>query len=243
MYVSKVDMPRIIVVIMFMLLLPMLSEAQPPVTQTRDAEIRAAVETYVRQKTAGSGCEIRIRRLSISGASALPDGHLEYEIVAPQQWEGWGNAGIAIIARQGERVVRNIPGRVDVEALVDMVVAVHQIDYGTTVTAGDVTVKKLDMASTQGRYLGNVNDVVGKKARSTIRPNTPIKTEQLEKVALVKTGQIVTIVAENDRMRVTITGKAKGAGGEGDTIMVQNMNSLKEFPARIVDANTVMVAF
>jgi flagella basal body P-ring formation protein FlgA len=50
-------------------------------------------------------------------------------------------------------------------------------------------------------------------------------------------------VAENDRMRVTMTGKAKSSGGEGDIINVQNLNSLKEFPARIVDANTVVVAF
>jgi flagella basal body P-ring formation protein FlgA len=62
-------------------------------------------------------------------------------------------------------------------------------------------------------------------------------------VALIKSGQIVTIVAENDRIRVTLTGKAKGAGAEGDMISVQNLNSLKEFPARVVDASTVMVAF
>lgn len=235
-------MSRILFIII-MLLLPIVSGAQPPATQTRDAEIRAAVETYVRQKTASLGCEIRIKRLSMSGVSALPEGRLEYEIVVPQQWEGWGNTGLAVIARQGDRVVRNISGRVEVEALADMVIAVHQIDHGSTLTVGDVALKKLDVSGTQGRYLGDINAVVGKKARSTIRPNTPIKPDQLEKVALIKTGQLITIVAENDRMRVTITGKAKSAGGEGDTITVQNMNSLKEFPARIVDANTVMVAF
>jgi flagella basal body P-ring formation protein FlgA len=210
---------------------------------SRDEEIRAAVETYVRQRTASLGCEIRVKSLSFSGAVALPAGGLEYEIVAPQQWEGWGHASIAVIVRQGDRVVRNIPARVDVEALAEMVVSVRQIDHGALITNNDITLKKLDVAATQGRYLGSINDVVGKRMRRTMRPNTPFMPDQLEKVALIKSGQVVTVVAENERMRVTLTGKAKSAGGEGDIINVQNVNSLKEFPARIIDANTVVVAF
>lgn len=236
-------MQRFLLFIIGVLLFPVLLEAQPQPPQTRDAEIRAAVETYIRQKTAGLGCEIRLKRFSFSATSGLPEGALEYEIVAPQQWEGWGSTSLAVIVRQGERVVRNIPGRVEVEALAEMVVAVRQIDHGSMVTAGDVALKKKDVAGTQGRYLASLSDAVGKKVRSTVRPNTPLKSDQLEKVALIKSGQIVTIVAENDRMRVTITGKARNAGGEGDMISVQNLNSLKEFPARIVDATTVMVAF
>jgi len=240
-------MQRFFIFFIAALLFPMLLEAQaqpqPQPSQSRETEIRAAVETYVRQKTAGLGYEIRIKRLSISGTAALPAGSLEYEIVAPQQWEGWGHTSLAVIARQGERVVRNIPGQVEVEALAEMAVAVRQIDHGSIVAAGDVTFKKLDISGTQGRYLGSINDVVGKKARSTIRSNTPFRPDQLEKIALVKSGQIVTVVAENDRMRVTLTGRARSAGGEGDTINVQNMNSLKEFPARIIDATTVVVGF
>ena len=236
-------MHRLFIFIICVLLFPALLGANTLLSQTRDVEIRAAVESYVLQKTANLGCETRLKRFTFSGASALPEGPLEYEIVAPQQWEGWGNTGLAIIVRRGERVVGNIPGRVEVEALAEMVIAVRQIDHGSVVTTGDVALKKLDVAGVQGRYLSRVADVVGKKARSTIRPNTAVKVDQFEKVALIKSGQIVTIVAENDRMRVTIPGKARSAGGEGDTINVQNMNSLKEFPARIVDANTVMVAF
>ena len=70
-----------------------------------------------------------------------------------------------------------------------------------------------------------------------------ILPDMLEKIPLIKSGQVVTIVAENDHMRVTLTGKARSAGAEGDSIMVQNTSSLKEFPAKIVDATTVVVPF
>lgn len=218
-------------------------EAQAVLLPVRESEIRAAIESYIQQKTSGLGCEIHVKRLSFGGTTSLPDGNLSFEIVAPQQWEGWGNASIAVIARQGDKVVRNIPTRIEVEALAEMVIALRQIDHGSIVAAGDVTLRKLDISGTQGRYLGNLSDVVGKKMRSTIRPNVPFRADQLEKVPLIKSGQMVTIVAENERMRVTLIGKARSAGGEGDYINVQNVTSLKEFPARVVDANTVSIGF
>ena len=60
---------------------------------------------------------------------------------------------------------------------------------------------------------------------------------------MIKAGQLVNIIAENERMRISVTGKAKSAGAEGDTITVQNLNSLKELPARVIDAGTVQIVF
>jgi len=237
-------MRTIPVILYCLLLLPALGFPQTtPVTVARDEEIRSAVSTYVQQRTANLGCEIRIRRLSISGNTEIPAAALEYEVVAPQQWEGWGSANLAVIARLGDRVIRNIPVRVEVEALADMVVTVRQIDHGSILAPGDLAIRKQDISQAQGRFFTKIGDAVGKKARSTLRPNSPVKADQLEKVPLIKSGQIVTIVAENERMRITVTGKAKNAGAEGDTITVQNLTSLKEIPARVLDANMVAVVF
>jgi flagella basal body P-ring formation protein FlgA len=54
---------------------------------------------------------------------------------------------------------------------------------------------------------------------------------------------MVTILAENDVIKISVAGKARSSGAEGDTIMVQNLNSLKEIPARVVNATTVQVGF
>jgi flagella basal body P-ring formation protein FlgA len=199
--------------------------------------------TYVQQKTANLGCEVRLKRLSISDSASLPAGPLDYEVIAPQQWEGWGGAGITVIARQGERVVRNFSLRVEIEALAEMVVTVRQIDHGTVISAADLALRKQDISIAQGRYLGRIEEVAGKKARTTFKANAAVRSDQLEKVPLIKVGQLVTILAENERIRVTVTGKAKSAGAAGDTITVQNLNSLKEMPARVVDADTVQIVF
>lgn len=236
-------MKRFLLFLIGTIFLPTLIEARAGALVPRDSEIREAVTSYVQRKTAELGYEIRIKKMSINGPALLLEGQIDYEVVAPQQWEGWGNANIAVIARQGSRVLKNIPVRVEVEALADMVIPVHQIDHGSVITAGDVVLKKCDISAVQGKYAEKVGDVIGKKARSTLRPNTPFKLDQLEKVALVKAGQVVTVLAESGNVRITVLGKAKSAGAEGDTINVQNIDSLKEFPARIVDAKTVLILF
>jgi flagella basal body P-ring formation protein FlgA len=220
-----------------------LSDAQAAPLVQRDSEIREAVTNYIQQKTDQLGYVIRIRKLTMSGSTELPDGPIDYEVVAPQQWEGWGNANITVFARQGSRVLRNIPVRVEVEALADMVVTVHQIDHGSMITSDDVVVKRWDVSGMQGKFVGKISDAIGKKARTNLRPNAPLKSDQLEKIALIKSGQAVTILAESGNMRITATGKARSAGSLGDTISVQNLDSLKEFPARIIDAKTVAILF
>lgn len=209
----------------------------------RDLEIRMAIEQYLQQKTGGLDFEAKIKRLTIQNSALPQDGSLDYEIIAPQQWEGWGNVNLAVVARRGDRIIRNIPVRVEVEALADMVVASRQIDHGTVITRDDLAIRRQDVASVRGHYLKRADDAVGKKTRQTVRTNTPLKPDQLVKVALIHSGQTVTIIAEQGSMRITMTGKAKGSGGLGDVINVQNSSSLKEFPAKVIDANTVQAIF
>jgi len=216
----------------------------PAATQVnRDDEIRAVVTAYIQQKTAGLGFEIRIKRISIGGNPRLPEGVLEYEVMAPQQWAGWGAASMAIVARQKDRVVSNFAVQVNVEALAEMVVALRQLDHGSTITAADIAVQKREVASVAGKFTRNSEDVVGKRTRTTIKANTAVRTDQIEKVPVIKSGQMVTIVAENEIVKISVAGRARSAGAEGDIIMVQNLNSLKEIPARVVNATTVQVSF
>lgn len=233
-----------LMIIIAMVLLPSVAMAEPSrIPAGRAAEVQQAVLSYVQQRTADIGCETRVKRLTISGNPSFPTGTLDYEVVAPQQWEGWGRAGISVIVRKGARVVGNLTVWVEVEALVDMVVTVRQINHGSVIAATDIALRKQDIAAVQGRYLARTEDVVGKKARVTLRPNAAIRSDQLEKVPLIRAGQLVTIIAENERMRITVTGKSKSAGAEGDTITVQNLGSLKELPARVLDSNTVLIVF
>ena len=230
-------------VLMLLMTVAVLCPQQALSAIDREQEIRAAVAGFVASRTAGMGWDVHVRRIIFPEALKLPEGNIDYEIVAPQQWEGWGSMSMAILARQNDKVVRNIPVRIDVEALTDMVVTLRQIDYGSCLTAIDLTLQKREITSNSHLSARKVEDVIGKKTRITLRANQPVRVDQIEKIPLIKSGQMVTIIAENGVLKVSVTGKANSSGAEGDIIRVQNLTSLKEIPAKVIDASTVQVAF
>lgn len=212
-------------------------------TVLSEARIREVIIGHLRQKLEGSGMEMKIKRIAYNGDILVPAGEISYEVVSPQSWEGWGNSSLALIIRVDDRVVKNIPVKVDVEAIADMVVAVRPLEAGDVIGEGDVAVQKKEVFAGSARVCRSLNDVVGKRMRVGVRHNGPIRADQIEKIPLVKSGQLVTIVVENDMVRVAATGSARGTGGAGDQVVVQNQETRKDIPARVVDSNTVKVEF
>jgi flagella basal body P-ring formation protein FlgA len=209
----------------------------------KEAEVRQVVSDYLRQKTERLGVEILVKKLGFSGEITLPPGNISYEVVAPREWEGWGRGALALIVRVNDRVEKNIPLNVEVEALTEMVVTTRPLERGEVVEKGDVTLQKRDMATASARVCRNVAETIGKRVRVGMRGNSLVRGDYLEKPPIIKSGQLVTIVAENDAFRVTATGRSKGNGAEGDTVLVQNMNAQKDVTAVVVDAHTVRVEF
>ena len=230
-------------VFILLLLLAALSPRQALSATDREREVREVVTAFVTARTADMGWDVHIRRVTFSDTLKLPEGAIDYEVVAPQQWEGWGNASMAVLARQNDRMVRNIPVRIDVEAKTDMVVTLRQIEHGSTITADDIVLQNREISQSSNRASRRTEDIVGKKARTTLRANQPVRTDQVEKVPLIKSGQMVMIIAENEVIKVSVAGKARSSGAEGDIITVQSQNSFKEIPARVLNATTVQVAF
>lgn len=208
-----------------------------------EARVRQIVTDYLLQKTKDLGLDIQLKKVGFSGEVALPAGNTSYEVVSPQEWEGWGRASLALIVRVDDRVVKNIPLNVEVEALADVVVAVRAMERGMVLEKGDVALQKRDMATVPGRTCRNLEEVIGKRVRVGLRGNYPIRSDYLERLPLVKRGQLVTIIAENDKFRITSSGRVKGNGAEGDTVQVQSLNAQKDITAVVVDASTVRVEF
>jgi flagella basal body P-ring formation protein FlgA len=208
-----------------------------------EAQVHEVISRFIAEKTRDLGLQVTVKKIGYRGSLALEPGPVSFDVVAPPQWQGWGHGSLALIIRSGERIVRNIPVPVEVEALADMAVAVRPLDRGDVIGIQDVVLQKRDLASAPSRICRSVDEVVGKRVTAAIRGNAPIRSDFLERLPLVKRGQLVSIIAENGAVLITATGKAKGQGAQGDVILVQNSLSLKEFQATVVDANTVMVRF
>jgi flagella basal body P-ring formation protein FlgA len=209
----------------------------------KEGKIKDIITGYVLKRTENLGMEVNVKHIGYRGDVTIPPGDVSYEVMAPDQWEGWGKINLALIIRVNDQVEKNISIPVEVEALTEMAVTVRPLERGEIVGNPDVVMQKRDIASVPGKICRSLSDVVGKRVRIAMRGNLPVRSDYLERVPLIKSGQAVTIIAENDMMRITALGKAKNSGAEGDLIMVQNLSSMKDIPARVIDSNSVRVDF
>lgn len=209
----------------------------------QEQEVRAAVERFVADKVDGRGWETSISRLYMPQGVKIPSGKRDLEILAPSGWAGWGAVNVALVVRVNGVTEKNLPLRIQVEARTEMVTASRQLLAGTILTAEDLNLQKQELAQSGGFPVKNIADIVGKKTRSTIRAGAPVRSDQLVSLPVVVSGQMVTIVAENDGIKITVSGRARSSGGIGDLVKVQNLLSQKEISARIVDSSTVEVGF
>ena len=217
--------------------------AAPPGTLVTEGELRRVVGDFLTQKDKHLDAEVTVKKIGISGDLKLPPGKVSYEVVAPERWEGWGNASLALIVRVDDQVRRNLTVQVEVEALAEMLIATRTLERGEVITESDVALARRDLAHQQGRYCRSKKEVLGLRMKSTVRGNSPLRGDYLERVPVVNSGQLVTILVENEVVRITASGRAKGSGAVGDTIAVQNLTSQKELAGRVVDATTVRVDF
>lgn len=208
-----------------------------------EAAVKTIVTEYLLQKTRALGVEIHLKRFGFKGKIALPPGIPSYEVLSPNEWEGWGRGALALIVRVADRVVENIPINLEVEALADVVVATRALERGTVVENGDVAIQKRDLATLPGRACRNIVEAVGLRVRVGMRGNSPVRSDYLERPPLVRNGQTVSIVAENEMFRITTSGMVKGNGAEGDIVLVRRLTTQKDIPAVVVDAETVRVEF
>ena len=217
--------------------------AAPPTMVVSEAEVRKVITDFVKQKTEALSAQVTIRRIGYSGDLKLPAGKVTYEVMAPERWEGYGNTSLSLIVRVDDQVKKNVTVQVEVEALAQMLVATRPLERGEVISASDVAVDRRDLARVQGPYMTAPAEAIGLRTKMSLRANAPIRSDFLERVPVIKSGQLVTILLENEVMKITVTGRAKQSGAVGDLIMVQNISSQKELAARVVDATTVKVDF
>ena len=206
-----------------------------------EKEVRAVVERYLADKLAGRGWQTSISRLSLPQGVRVPAGIRDLELIVPAGWGGWGPVSAALMVRVNGVLEKNLPIRLQVDARTKMVTATRQLLAGTVLQEQDLTVELQDLAKADGVPVMNLQDAVGKKTRVTVRAGAPLKNTQLANVPEVVSGQLVSMIEENERQRITVTGRAKSSGAVGDLIRVQNLSSNREIPARVVDASTVQV--
>jgi flagella basal body P-ring formation protein FlgA len=124
-------------------------------------------------------------------------------------------------------------------ATVRVVVPVHEIARGDTISEADLTYATVDGAALMSGVPTKMAEVIGQQARRTLSSGQPFRGDDVRHPIVVTKGQTVTMQFEAPGVELTAMGRAMSEGGVGDTVTVQNPASFRMIAAVVTAAGTV----
>ena len=112
---------------------------------------------------------------------------------------------------------------------------------GTRLNSSGLSSRLVDILKQHAGSVPAQSSLAGYQLSANIKANTPIKWSNLSKVTLVRKGQIVDVFASGNGIYVTMKGMALGDGVAGGIVNIRNLSSKKEFPAKVLNENSVKV--
>lgn len=182
------------------------------------AQILGAVERFARTETAGLPGRVSIRpgavdpRLNLAACPVL-------EPFLPAGSRLWGQSVVGVRCNGPVRWTIYVP--VGVEVIADVVYAARPLAQGETVSRGDITLQRADLAQLPAGALAEPEGAIGKTLTSSIGSGQILRKDLLRAPLVVQQGQTVRLLAQGRGFRVTSEGKALAAAAVGQVVQVR----------------------
>lgn len=221
----------------------------PPAIQVRQTgvllageEVAKAFRRYVQDHNPYPAANLLIEVFPLEEPVILPDARVTLEPLPPRSGKLLGEVTLEMaILHQGQPLKRlKVSGKVRVERQV--VCAARPLKSQETINPEDVQLLRRDVTNLNaGEIFISTDQVIGRTLCRHVGPQEIITSRHLSNQPVIKRGDEVTVVLEQDGLEISTKAVAQEQGHLGKTIRLKNPKSKKEFQGSVVDAKTVRV--
>ncbi len=207
-------------------------------------DLHTILQEIILDKTTLSKDNIKISNFSSHPASiSIPMGVIEHQVISKSNANHLGRvmAFVSILVDGYEQA--RVKLSADIQLFGDVVVTAKTLKRRKVISASDIDVRNQDITMLGPGYVDDPNLAVGKELTTTLRPGTVVYSRLLKNPILVKRGDVVSILAQTNSLKVSVPGRVQDAGAKGDTIRVKNLMSRREIYAKVINSNQVQVDF
>jgi len=214
-----------------------------PTTVMKGDTIKAIVRAYIKKNMPWPEGTVRVEFPVRVSDLSLPGEKITCRVRSKRNEDFIGNSVFIVrFYGNGEFLKeKNVRARLDV--LMDVVVSTKSLPRNTRIDCDDVKPIKKRFDRVPLNIISNLDNIVGKRLRTSVKPNTEITRNMVRNSPMVKRGKLVRIVLENDSMRIMTIGLSQQDGMLGDMIKVKNISSRRTIYARVMGDSLVRVEF
>jgi flagella basal body P-ring formation protein FlgA len=215
-----------------------------PVTNVSNNTLKSIIVKYINENMPWPKGTVRTEFFSRISDVGLPAKDITYRVVSIKDEDFIGYSNFTIRFYDKGVFLKEKTVGVRLEVLRDMVVSTGYLAKGTNISKDDVKLVKKWFDHISPRVVTDINDVLGKRLRTSIKqPNTIITRNMLREPVVVKRGKLVRIVLEKGPLRITTIGLSEQNGAFDDIIKVKNISSKNVIYARVMGDSLVQVEF
>jgi flagella basal body P-ring formation protein FlgA len=122
-------------------------------------------------------------------------------------------------------------------------VSTRRVERGQPLDRAAVEAQTIDVLRERQTPVAGDTNLEEQEVLQTIAEGRPLTWKDIAPMPMVRKGAVVDVIAGEGGLSISMKGLAMGTGGAGDAITVRNMDTRKDFQARVVNRSTVSVSF
>ncbi len=152
-----------------------------------------------------------------------------------------GSQTVAVHCTQPTSWTLYVP--VQIQQRQQVLLAAHSLSAGTILQATDLIQGQTDTSALPGSAISNPSQIIGQRLRFGVIAGQPILSTMLMAPELVHAGQLVTLVAKGNGVKISVTALALESGTLDQRILVRNTQSGRVLQAIVAGSARVQVTF
>ncbi len=206
-------------------------------------KITRLVSNFIKNHMPWDEKEANIKKINVSSGIKLPKGKITHKIYPSKNNDYLGLTNICVAFYVNGKIYRKVWVSAYIQVFTRVLVAARPLGKYQPITGNDVNYKVMDLSNIPSNAVKHMDDVVGKRTSRVIYPQTVISEDKIENPPLIRRGDLVTITAASNGLKITATGVAKQLGRKGEMVKVVNIDSNKTIYAFVTGSGTVSVKF
>jgi len=206
-------------------------------------EIRRAIVQYFERNVPWKTAEVRIREVRIPGSVFLSTPQYDLSIRVPPNTRFLGHTPVQIVFNEGKTGRKRIWASVYLEVLHPVAVIKRPMAKNQIISPNDIGLEKRDLAKIPPGAITDVDEVVGKRLKRTLAVGAVIRRSMVDRPPVVKRGDVVNLLIETPRLKITALGRVEERGGVGDVVRVINLDSKRKVYGQVVNRQLVRIRY
>ena len=205
--------------------------------------LQGAIHRSLEQAWARKVRTITVTVLDPAEPISAPSGIVDCQVLSTGSDDGLGRRVFPVAVAVGGKAWKTIQVLADVSAMIEALVPTRLLKTEELIDGADIKTTPIRIHQWNHPFLTDRDEIIGKSAARPLPPDTPLRAAFVKLPLVVKKGDRVTIEVRRGGLSIQTYGITKSSGQVGQTIMVANLDSGREFRARVVAPSLVQVEF